>query len=62
MVDVLVIGAGAAGCIAAIKAAEAGASVALLEKNAKLGRKIMITGKPKSGLNFHLTSIPSRHF
>ena len=50
MVDVLVIGAGAAGCIAAIKAAEAGASVALLEKNAKLGRKIMITGKGRCNI------------
>ena len=45
MVDIVVIGGGAAGCIAAIKAAEAGASVTLIEKNAKIGRKIMITGK-----------------
>ena len=50
MVDVLVIGAGAAGCIAAIKAAEAGASVLLIEKNPKIGRKIMITGKGRCNL------------
>ena len=50
MTDVLIIGAGAAGCIAAIKAAEAGASVVLLEKNAKIGRKIMITGKGRCNI------------
>ena len=50
MVDVLVIGAGAAGCIAAIKAAEAGLKVALIEKNAKIGRKIMITGKGRCNI------------
>lgn len=42
---VAVIGAGAAGLLAAGAAAEAGASVLLFEKNAKVGRKIMITGK-----------------
>ena len=46
----MVIGAGAAGCLAAIKAAEAGASVGLIEKNAKIGRKIMITGKGRCNL------------
>lgn len=50
MVDVVVIGAGAAGCVAAIKAAEAGAAVALIEKNAKIGRKIMITGKGRCNI------------
>ncbi|MBR5034521.1 MAG: aminoacetone oxidase family FAD-binding enzyme [Bacteroidales bacterium] len=50
MVDVLVIGAGAAGCVAAIKAAEAGLKVALIEKNAKIGRKIMITGKGRCNI------------
>ncbi len=43
--DVIVIGAGAAGLLAAGKAAEAGARTLLLEKNAKVGRKIGITGK-----------------
>lgn len=50
MVDVLVIGAGAAGCVAAIKAAEAGVRVALIEKNDKIGRKIMITGKGRCNM------------
>lgn len=43
--DVVVIGAGPAGMLAAIRAAELGAKVALLEKNKKLGRKLLITGK-----------------
>ena len=43
--DVLVIGGGAAGLMAALKAAQAGASVTLLEKNEKLGKKLYITGK-----------------
>ncbi len=43
--DVVVIGGGAAGCMAAYTAAEAGAAVTLLERNPKLGRKLYITGK-----------------
>ena len=43
--DVLVIGGGAAGMMAALQAAWAGAGVILLEKNEKLGKKIYITGK-----------------
>ena len=42
---VAVIGAGAAGLMAASAAAQVGAQVVLFEKNAKVGRKIMITGK-----------------
>jgi len=44
-VDVIVIGGGASGMMAAQAAAEAGADVLLLEKNEKLGKKIYITGK-----------------
>ena len=43
--DAIVIGAGAAGCIAAGVAAENGNSILLLDKNAKVGRKVLITGK-----------------
>ena len=45
MHDVDVIGAGAAGCMAALAAAEQGAKVLLLERNPKIGRKLYITGK-----------------
>ena len=45
MADILVIGGGAAGMMAAIAAASEGACVTLLERNEKLGRKIYITGK-----------------
>lgn len=43
--DVLVVGAGAAGMMAAINAGRKGASVCLVEKNEKPGKKIYITGK-----------------
>lgn len=39
------VGAGAAGLMAASAAAMYGASVTLIEKNKRVGRKIMITGK-----------------
>ena len=42
---VIVIGAGAAGLMAAISAAETGAKVSLLEKMPSPGRKILVTGK-----------------
>lgn len=42
--DVAVLGAGAAGLIAAARAAECGARVVLLEKNRRAGVKILISG------------------
>jgi hypothetical protein len=50
MADVLVIGGGAAGMMAAIFAARTGADVTLLEHNEKLGKKIYITGKGRCNL------------
>ena len=44
MKELIVIGAGAAGMLAAGTAAGAGVDTWLLEKNAKAGRKIGITG------------------
>jgi len=48
--DVVVIGGGPAGMLAAGRAAELGAKVALLEKNDSLGRKLLITGKGRSNI------------
>ena len=42
---ILVVGGGAAGMMAAITAAEQGASVTLFEPNERLGKKVNITGK-----------------
>ena len=43
--DVIVIGGGPAGMFAAITAAKQGKSVLLLERNDRLGKKLLITGK-----------------
>ena len=50
MYDVIVIGAGAAGLMAAATAARAGKQVLLMEKMEKAGRKIRITGKGRCNL------------
>ena len=46
----LVVGAGAAGLVAAKRAAEGGAQVTLLEKNDRVGMKILISGGGKCNL------------
>ncbi len=48
--EILVAGGGAAGMMAALFSARAGASVTLLECNEKLGKKIYITGKGRCNL------------
>ncbi|MPM54108.1 hypothetical protein SDC9_100881 [bioreactor metagenome] len=48
--DLAVIGGGAAGMLAAAEAALRGVKVVLLEPNAKLGRKLYITGKGRCNL------------
>lgn len=50
MEKVVVIGGGAAGILAAISARQQGAPVILIEKNSRLGRKILITGKGRCNL------------
>ncbi|MGX4598631.1 NAD(P)/FAD-dependent oxidoreductase [Faecalimicrobium sp. JNUCC 81] len=50
MKKVVVIGAGAAGMIAASVAADRGLDVTLLEKNHRVGRKILITGKGRCNI------------
>ncbi len=48
--DVVVVGGGAAGLMAAVTAAERGLSVLLLEKMDQAGRKLRITGKGRCNL------------
>lgn len=53
---VVVVGGGASGMIAAIAAARAGAVVTLLERNDRLGKKLLATGNGRCNLgnrNFH---------
>jgi len=51
----IIIGAGAAGLIAAIKSARAGMSVLLLEQNNKIGKKILVSGNGKCNItNKHI--------
>lgn len=62
--DLIIVGGGAAGILAAISAALEGISIALLEKGDRLGRKILITGGGRcnitnSGdLDHYLKNIP----
>ena len=49
--DLLVIGAGAAGIMAALAAAQRGARVLLLEKNDRPGRKLLATGNGRCNLS-----------
>ena len=48
--DVIVIGAGAAGFLSAISAAEEGARVLLIEKMSREGRKMLISGKGRCNI------------
>lgn len=50
MKKVVVVGGGAAGLLAAVKAGEMGADVTLLEKNKRLGKKLLITGKGRCNI------------
>ena len=53
--DVIVIGGGPSGMMAAGRAAELGARVLMLEKNARLGEKLLITGGGRSNItNYEL--------
>ncbi|MBR3498237.1 MAG: NAD(P)/FAD-dependent oxidoreductase [Selenomonadaceae bacterium] len=50
MKKIIVVGGGAAGVMAAIRAAEGGAHVTLFEKMPQIGRKLRITGKGRCNL------------
>ena len=57
MSDVLIIGAGAAGLIAAGVASIAGKSVMVLERNDRPARKVMITGKGRCNVTDNCSDI-----
>ena len=54
--DILVIGGGPAGMFAAITAARDGANVVLLERNDRLGKKLLITGKGRCNVTNDCTA------
>lgn len=57
MVDMIVVGAGAAGLIAAITSARAGQKIIVLEQNTKIGKKILVSGNGKCNIdNKYITS------
>lgn len=55
--DVVVIGGGPAGMMAAGRAAERGRSVLLLEKNPALGKKLLLTGGGRCNLTNNISDI-----
>ncbi|HIP51042.1 MAG TPA: aminoacetone oxidase family FAD-binding enzyme, partial [Campylobacterales bacterium] len=50
MIDVVVVGAGASGLVTAIVAARRGKKVLILEKNNKVGKKLLATGNGKCNI------------
>jgi predicted Rossmann fold flavoprotein len=48
--DIAIIGAGPAGCMAAICGAQQGKNIVLLERNDKIGRKLLLTGNGRCNL------------
>lgn len=51
--NLIVVGGGAAGMMAAVTAARQGAEVCLVERNPKVGRKLYITGKGRCNVTNH---------
>lgn len=54
--DIIVIGGGPAGMFAAITAAQQGSKVLLLERNERLGKKLLITGKGRCNVTNDCTA------
>lgn len=54
MANVIVIGGGPAGMMAAITAAECGNNVTIIEKNSDFGKKLLITGKGRCNITSSL--------
>jgi predicted Rossmann fold flavoprotein len=62
--DVIIIGGGPAGMMAAVRASELGAKVILIEKNKKLGKKLLLTGNGRCNITsaeFDLKILVSRY-
>ncbi|MBQ2765392.1 MAG: NAD(P)/FAD-dependent oxidoreductase [Clostridia bacterium] len=65
MKNIIIIGGGAAGMTAAIFASEAGAKVTLIERNYRLGKKLLLPGKGRcnltnnSDINTHIENTPT---
>ena len=55
MPDCIIIGGGAAGLMAAVTAADCGKKVLLFEKNPRVGKKILITGKGRCNVTNNCT-------
>ena len=51
MTDIIIIGGGASGMVAAIQAARLGVSVCILEKKDRVGRKLLTTGNGRCNLS-----------
>ncbi len=54
---VIIVGAGAAGLMAAVSACENGADTVMIERNERVGRKIMITGKGRCNVTNNCTLV-----
>lgn len=54
---VIIVGAGAAGLMAAVSACENGADAVMIERNERVGRKIMITGKGRCNVTNNCTLV-----
>ena len=55
--NIAIIGAGPAGMTAALYAAQAGFPVTLIDSNAQVGRKLLVTGSGRANLTNHAVSV-----